>query len=403
MTYDVIIVGGGASGLCTAICAKKKNNRILIIEHGLQLGKKILSTGNGKCNLTNKSCTFDKLDKNPEGIYPYFSSSDKGFAGRVIKAFDRTDTERFFNSLGILLKDKNGYVYPMTEQAKTVSAVLSGQIQDLGIDVIYQHEIKSIEKDRDLFVIDGRYKSRQLVLSCGGMSASKTGSDGSGYALAAALGHTVINPRPALCGVKCQEAFLKKISGVRWDGKINLYSRGRVLSEISGNIQFTDYGVSGIPVFQLSAQIGECLENNNDCRLEIDLLPELSLDELESFIKNRRGNYLTGILNDKLAAACTRLSNENKEPDFIHSLCIIVKHFRLTPVSLMPFENAQTTAGGVSAAEINPDTMESKLIPRLYFTGEIIDVNGICGGYNLQWAWSTAHICAAAITGEKQV
>lgn len=407
MIYDIIVIGGGASGMCTAIKAKKENNRILIIEHGPKLGKKILSTGNGKCNLTNMSCRVSLFNDNPEKIYPYFSEGDKAFAENVIDRFDCDDTVRFFRELGILTENKNGYVYPRSEQASTVLDVFIDKIDALGIDVVTEYQIKKISEVKGGFDIDGKYRGKKLVLASGGMSAPKTGSDGSGYELAKMLGHTAISPRPALCAVKCSDRFFKSIAGVRSDGQIRLFREdGTLAAEITGNIQFTDYGISGIPVFQISSLIGKMFDRGEKPAIEIDLLPEMTERELEDFIWERDHDYLLGTINSKLSGACGQIAGyggvDRQSMVYIKKLCETVKHFKVNPASLVSFDNSQVTAGGIPISEIDPETMESKLVKGLYFTGEIIDVNGICGGYNLQWAWASAHVCAAAILKEPE-
>ena len=240
--YDIIIIGGGASGLCTAVMAKNKRNRVLIIEHNDRVGKKILSTGNGKCNLTNLYCKTQAADpsftrrfsadceeispdvytegelrkqfiENPEGIRPYYSSCMNGFAETVISAFDAERTISFFERLGMILLNKNGYVYPRSEQASSVSDLLRLKCGESGVDILYGYQPVKVIKN-EVFVIDGEYSGDCLVLATGGQNASKTGSDGSGYELAKSFGHTVIKPVPGLCALKCSEPFFKELTGV---------------------------------------------------------------------------------------------------------------------------------------------------------------------------------------------
>ena len=374
----------------TAIQAKKNNNSVLIIEHNDRVGKKILSTGNGRCNLTNMNCRVDLFDANPEGIYPYFSSGDKAFIESVIGHSDCNDTLDFFNSLGLLFEIKNGYVYPRSGQASSVLDALRLTCEKLGVEFIINYQPMSIIKDDKGFNIDDSYYSKKLVIATGGNSASKTGSDGSGFELAKAFGHTVVKPRPALCGINCSDKYFKKLAGVRNDSTVRLIDDGHEVIRAFGNLQFNDYGLSGIPVFQISSEYGRLQGSISNLTISVDLLPEFSDKELFEAVKANPD--LLGILNKKLAGVV--LSQSNGSAD---SIVKTIKNFIVSPVSLRSFEESQVTAGGVSTDKINPETMESRLVNGLYFAGEIIDVNGICGGYNLQWAWSTAMIAGNSI------
>ncbi len=407
MNYDLIIIGGGASGLCTAIKAKRDNNSVLVIEHTDRTVKKILQTGNGKCNLTNSFCKAELFDKNPEKIKPFFTSGDEGFVLSVISSFDADDTVDFFESLGILTINKNGYIYPISEQASSINDILRNTCNNKNIDIITGYEPQNITKTDNLFDIDGKYKCSSLVLATGGMAAPKTGSDGSGYRFAESFGHRIISPLPALTGLKCNDGFFREISGVRCDAVLSLFDGKKEVMSVSGNLQFTDYGISGIPIFQISSVAGRLFENKRKLKIKVDLLPEVSEESLYEFlyenIENKRDDILLGIVNKKLSSLIYKIAGDKgcRQDEFFRSVCSLVKNFYVTPISLRSFDDAQVTSGGVATDDINSETMESKLVNGLYFTGEIIDVNGICGGYNLQWAWSTAHIAAQSINNDK--
>lgn len=409
MKYDIIIIGGGASGLCTAINAKKENNRVLLIEHGDRLGKKLLSTGNGKCNLTNMYCTPSLLNKNPEGIYPYFSSGKREFIETVIAAFDAGKTVEFFKSLGILTENKNGYVYPRSEQAASVLEILEKTCGEIGVDILLGCQPFKVERFRGSgcrFIVDSEYICRSLVLATGGMAAPGTGSDGSGYEIARAFGHHIVKPRPALCAVRCSDKFFRDLSGVRCDGRVKLYDdEKREIISAYGNLQLNSYGISGIPVFQISSEFGRLLDAGVRPEIRLDFLPEFTEEKLAEYIETEKTWELTGLLNSRLAAVVRReaAAAAEKHGRFTYAqICAaVIKRFRVHPVGLNSFAESQTTAGGVSTDEINPETMESKLCKGLHFTGEITDVNGICGGYNLQWAFSTACAAAKAVSGDR--
>ncbi len=406
MKYDIIIIGGGASGLCTAIMSKKENNSILILEHSNRVGQKILSTGNGKCNLTNSECKVSLFDKNSENIYPYFSSGDITFVEEIIKKFDCESTIEFFNNLGLITENKNGYIYPRSEQASTVLDFLRFKCEELCIDVVTNFEPKHVTKKEHLFDIDGKYQCEKLVLATGGMSAPKTGSDGSGYNIAKVFGHTIIKPLPALCGLKCTDKFIKELAGVRNDCTITLKLKdGGVFKDIlsaKGNLQFRADGISGIPVFQISSLATRLLDDNKELLVSIDLLPDIDRKELFAYLSKNQENKLMGILNKKLALVVDKeVKKAHKGApidancgDFAKSFFSTITKFKMHPVSTFGFEKAQVTSGGIDTSEISVEDLQSKIVDNLFFAGEIIDVNAICGGYNLQWAFSSANIVA---------
>ena len=409
MKYDVVIIGGGASGLCCAVMSKKEDNTVLIIERNDRVGKKILSTGNGKCNLTNSYCRPDLFDKNPEGIYPYFSSGDIEFADSVIGHFSADDTIAFFESLGVLTENKDGYIYPRSEQASTILNALRLECERKGVDIITNVSAESIKSVDDpdgyRFLINGKYRCRKCVISAGGMAAPKTGSDGSIYKVLKRMGHSIVKPIPALCGIHCSDRYFRELKGVRNNSVITLIlPDGKTVLSSRGNIQFTQTGISGIPVFQISAEVGKLFEEGILPGIIIDLLPEKSEAELseiiDSYCAEMKAEMLPPVLNNRLINVLSKevSSGRDKGPvTFGQAAASLIKRFKATPVSLFSFDEAQTTAGGVSTREIDARNMESKLIPGLYFTGEVIDVNGICGGYNLQWAWSTAYIVSRGL------
>ena len=420
MFYDIIIIGGGASGLCTAIQAKTRNNTVLVLEHNSMPGKKLLATGNGRCNLTNVNASVDLFSSNPEGLIPYMTSGDPLFYQQVISQFDCHDTINFFAENGLLCTDKNGYIYPRSEQASSVLDLLRNRCDDLGIDIVVNHDVRSITKKKDAeFVIDARYECSNLVLATGGKSGMGTGNDGSGYKMAQSFGHELIDPIPALCAIKCSDPFFKYLKGTRADGRLTFKAQGQEIS-VQGNIQFTDYGISGIPTFQISSIIGYMLAIGEAPVITIDLMPEIALYELVNLMyrnfclipKKKRYDrpverMLTGVLHKNVIAVILRnfpYSNDISDPDAMClALARAVKLFQVHPTELMSFEHAQTTAGGIYTGDIDPLTMESKKVKGLFFTGEIMDVNGICGGYNLQWAFSTAAICGKTLQARQSL
>ncbi|MBO4834555.1 MAG: aminoacetone oxidase family FAD-binding enzyme, partial [Lachnospiraceae bacterium] len=322
----------------------------------------------------------------------------------VIRQFDCDQTVSFFQDLGMLLEDKNGYLYPRSEQASSILDILRFRCEDLGIDIVTNYQPMKISRKKGFFYIDDEYTCQNLVIATGGMSVPKTGSDGSGYEYAKSFGHAIVDPIPCLCALRCSDPFFKELAGVRNDSTVTLLDDAKnPLMTVTGNLQFNDYGVSGIPIFQISSIAGRMLKEGKQLSLRIDLLPEISIDDLTAFLDQKKDHMLLGILNKKLAnviekEARKKTGHENETPGYVRA--VIIKKFKVHPVALNPFAEAQVTAGGVSVNDICPDTCASKLVDNLYFAGEIIDINGICGGYNLQWAWATAFAVSKALKAQ---
>ncbi|MCR5784285.1 MAG: NAD(P)/FAD-dependent oxidoreductase [Eubacterium sp.] len=404
--YDVIILGGGAAGMAAAITAAKLGSQTALLEHMPRVGKKILSTGNGKCNITNTN-----LDSS------FYRSEDEGFVSCVLNEFSHKDTLDFFEKIGIMTYEKDGYVYPMSNQASSVLDALRFAMEEESVCVYEDIFVSSMENKSGTWVLNTKktnFSADKIIFALGGLSAPKTGSDGCGYFLIKSLGHKINKPLPALCPLVCEESFYKSISGVRTDAKIKLFSNDKLLSSDIGQLQLTNYGISGIPVFQVSRFASYALSRNEKVYAEIDFAPLYSEDELKEALENimknnpkrRMKDALNGIFNKKLAELFLKLTKidvnalaETVSGEKTDKLYKIIKSFRTNIISTGDFEAAQVTAGGVSISEINPKSMESKLHKGIYFAGEMIDVDGKCGGYNLQWAWATGNIAARAASG----
>ena len=417
MIYDICVAGGGASGMAAAISAAREGAGVLVLEKMDRLGRKILATGNGRCNLTNNNI------KKSAGNLPY-RCSQQDFPGKISASFDSGDALVFFRSLGILTCQRGEYVYPMSLQASAVRDALEREISSLkNIRVRTEKKKKSVKKDKAFFSIeteDGKiFRSRKLIISCGGRSSSKLGSDGSGYGLCKSLGHRIIEPVPALCALKCKEKFFHSLAGVRTQASVQILDGTQVLSCDSGELQLTNYGISGIPVFQVSRFAARALYEGRKVRARLDLLPQMDEDQIRSFISRtcqRHKTYtmeeiLTGILNDKLTAVLTDLAlgqgkrqgggNAGKQPRIYGSqwgkkdvfrLIKLIKGLTVNITDTNGFDQSQVSAGGADTSQFLPDSLESRLVKGLYVTGELLDVDGICGGYNLQWAWATGCI-----------
>ncbi|MFR5602028.1 MAG: NAD(P)/FAD-dependent oxidoreductase [Lachnospiraceae bacterium] len=397
MRNQVTVAGGGASGLMAAIQAARTGADVTLLEHMDRVGKKILSTGNGKCNFTN-------LFQDPS----CYRCSQPDFPETVLAYFDVPRTLEFFKELGIYPKIRNGYVYPNSEQAASVLDGLRMEADRLGITIRTSCHVERIRLSKagvfHLETSQGMLKAQKVILAAGSKAAPSTGSDGSGYDLAKALGHSVLTPLPALVQLRCREKEYKQLAGIRTEARLHLRIDGRECVSQDGELQLTDYGISGIPTFQISRFASMALAQGQKVSVVIDFLPGMSEKETRHYLKERQTHlgmrngedFLTGLINKKLALVLMKQAGfALKEPvkqagqANWERLVSGLKAWETVVTAANPFTNAQVCCGGVDTREIHPDTMESKKVKGLYLVGEMVDVDGICGGYNLQWAWSS--------------
>lgn len=399
--------------MLAAITAKRAGADVCILEHGGQLGKKLLATGNGRCNFTNlyqeESC---------------YRCSDPSFPRKILEQFPVSDTVQFFRELGVCEKSRDGYLYPNSDQASSVREVLAMEIERLGIEVHLGVEVCDVRACRKGFEIRAvrreeqktqTYYADRLILAAGSKASPSTGSDGSGYRLAKQLGHTIVPVLPALVQLCSEEAFFSALAGVRVQGKVSLFVDGELAASDTGEIQLTNYGISGIPVFQVSRYASEGLYRKKKVTAELDFAPDCTEEEFLEFLGARirrrpmcrMQEFFVGLYNDKLAKVLLRLSKIDKSKRAgelsereIWILMKLVKSLGTRIAGTKSFEQAQVCAGGVSTRELDGRTLESVLVHGLYFAGEIIDVDGICGGYNLQWAWSSGYAAGRSAAGE---
>lgn len=398
----VFIIGGGASGLTAAIKASKNGNNVTIFEKNNKLGKKILITGNGKCNYWNEN----------QDLSNYHSSGDYK---KIVNQMNLVKAHAFLDSIGIIPYIKNGYYYPNSQQAISVVNALVDEATANGVKFINE-EVKSVEKKENKFIINNRYSSDILIIATGGMASPKTGSDGFGYEIGKKFGHSIIKPLPALVGLEVEEN-IKDLSGIRFLGEIKLKIDNNIVQTEIGEIQINDYGFSGIPVMQLSSKASKALDEEKNVSVVINYLPNIASDilGLRSFIKTQNkhlnnrcmSQILDQLFNYKLSnylldkskinqnAAVEKLTN-----DELDLLCHNILSNNYTITKNHGFENAQVTSGGISLNEVNPETLESIKEKGLYFCGEVLDVDGACGGYNLSFAWLSGLI-AGDIRGDK--
>lgn len=399
--YDVIIIGAGASGLMAAAAAASKGARVALLEHKDDIGKKILATGNGRCNFTNTDMSVNKFH------------GSKALIKNGLSQFNYSDTIRFFKELGIPAYDNAGYIYPNSRQAASVVAAFRMELMRLHVDVKTGINITDIKPadDRTGYCIQtdkGSFKSKRLIIACGLTASPKLGSDGSLFRQIEALGHHIQKPLPALCGFSCDGLNFKKITGVRCDATVASVIDGQMTEQNTGELQLADYGISGIPVFQISSLMSRALNKGQKVEVIIDFLPAFSDDELNGYIKDRSitttdnrslNEMLNGLLNNKLLLELIHKSGVSPDKkgrlltdDDCKSLTRSIKHTAVSVKKPRGAEFAQVCAGGIYTKEIDVRTLESKIHPGLYFCGELLDVDGICGGYNLQWAWTSGYI-----------
>lgn len=384
----IAVIGGGASGMIAAIMAAMEGAEVFVFEHKDRVGKKLLVTGNGRCNFTN----LDQDAANYRGEHPEFAT-------RALEAFSYKDTLDFFEGLGIMPVERNGYYYPASNTATAVLDVLRMELKRLGVQLITSTHVKEILPGFTLVTDKESYQADRVILAAGGCAASVHGSDGSGYMLAKKLGHTTTTLVPGLTSMILEGSFSKGWQGVRTMGKVSYRDQS-----FQGELQLVDYGISGIPVFQLSRYVAKALEQGEKVVLHIDFMPDMEEKDFLSYMGQRIRRFpektleeqFVGIYHKKLADILIKrthlsgrmCSGQMKEPQ-LTKLVHQIKNFEAGVISVSGFEKAQVTVGGIDTSQVKEDTMESKIIPGLFFAGEILDIDGNCGGYNLQWAWSS--------------
>lgn len=404
MAYRVCVIGAGPAGMTAAAVSARNGFQTILIEHGERVGRKLLLTGNGKCNFANRrtdpSC--------------YHAGTD-GFVDRALSLFGQEDAVEWLRTLGIEPLEKHGgYLYPHSEQASSVLNALRAELDQSGVRVQTACTVKRITRRTDgVFRVQTDIEmvaADRLILAAGSKAAPSTGSDGSGYDLAKSLGHRIIQPLPALCALYCAEKeFFKAVAGVRVTGEIRLLLDGREEDSASGELQLNASGLSGIPTFQVSSRAGRALSLGRRVEAAVNFLPDY--DNLAAFLRERAaaGRYRTlealgnGLLNKNLWIAIVKRADlkPGADPEKLLSveyqqLADAVQKGKYRIIRTAGYEQAQTCSGGVDTAEVNPETMESRLVPGLRFAGEILDVDGLCGGYNLQWCWTSGHLAGGA-------
>ena len=394
----IAVIGGGASGIASAIYAKRENkeNSVTVFERSDRILKKLLATGNGRCNLSNICISENN----------YFSSCP-GFVKKVLSAFTPQDERQFFESLGILLTEENGRIYPYSRRANSVLDALRFECEHLGIKIRTNSYIDEVKKAGASFNICGELFDR-VILSVGANAAPSFGTDGNGLRLLSQLDHSFIKFSDALSPVKVKENT-KALKGIRARAAVSLCCGNEKIRTEVGEVQFTEYGLSGISVMQLSHLC------KAESTLLIDLVLEYSENELFSMLLSRKKmlshlnaeDFLTGFLHKSLSSyilsrvgispkkSCADMSQSD-----LRVLTNTIKNLSFSFASVIGKEQSQASAGGALLEEFDPFSLESKKHKGLYCTGELLDAVGDCGGYNLHWAWATAHIAGKNAGGQ---
>ncbi|MCM1045427.1 MAG: NAD(P)/FAD-dependent oxidoreductase [Candidatus Gastranaerophilales bacterium] len=412
---NVGVVGGGAAGLMAAITAARRGAQVTLFEQNDRVGKKLLMTGNGRCNLGNRELS----------AAAYHGAKPDWIQARL-NCFDTEDMICFFQGIGLLFREREGLLYPASNQASAVLDVLRFELKSLGVGLETGCRVERIElisSDRQktdkkirLYAGGRAFSFDRVILACGGCAAPATGSDGSGYALARRLGHTIIPTVPALVQMRCRETYFKAVSGVRADAEITLWQKEDCVAKEQGELQFTDYGISGIPVFQLSRQAAYLLRKQEEVSVHIKLLSGYGEEDLERLFKNRLilmadrtvEEFFTGILHKKLMTLFVKMAGlkpamsvEQAGRQALSSVLSLCMDWEVKVNAVNSFDHAQVTAGGIPHTEVT-EQLESRLVSGVYFAGEILDVDGKCGGYNLHWAWCSGYLAGTAAAGEEK-
>lgn len=399
---QIVVIGGGASGLMASIMAARGGARVIVLERMQRVGKKLLATGNGRCNLANRRPETGRY----HGLRPEFV---EGIFGQ----FGLDKTLEFFESLGIdIQEEEEGKLFPVCQQASSVLDVLRYEMAHWGVTEICEAIVQSVQHKPGGFrclCSDGRaFEAGRIILCSGGKSSPNLGSNGGGYKLAELLGHTIIEPFPALVQVQLDAPYLNQVAGVGVQGEAQVWVEERLERSESGELLFAKYGISGTAILQLSRWISEHTQKGHDTELRLDLFPSFSLEALSDRIGARIATNplkptdfsFVGLLHKRLIPVLLRLAGVQDvhrpcgdlSTSEIRAIASVMKSWRIPCSGTQSWMFSQVTAGGVDVLEVDPMTLESRITPGVYFAGEVLDIDGDSGGYNLQWAWSSGAV-----------
>ena len=411
MLYDVLIIGGGAAGLVAAICAKRKNDKlnILVCERADRVCKKLITTGNGRCNITNKNADITK-----------YHGTDVSYAKKVFDKYFVNDTVKFFSSIGVeIIFEEDGRAYPYSYQASSVVDALRFAADELGIAIKCDCKVLDFDK-KDNFAVKttaGEFTAKSLIVTGGMLSGGKSvGSDGSVFQILKSKGFKAAKTTPAIVQLKTETDITRQLKGIKVNANASLLLGGKKSRTEYGEVLFTDYGLSGPPILQISR---EAARNTLECQVVLDLAVEYTFEDLKNLLlersenlKNRTlENFLTGFLNKRLGQVILKKCGlkltdsvaKISDKDIIN-IAEAIKNLTFKVLDTTGFNNSQVTAGGISTGEFD-ECLQSKKYKGLFAAGEILDIDGDCGGYNLQWAWSSgmlASVGAVKYIGDKK-
>ena len=397
------IIGAGASGMAAALAAAENPDaEVILIERQARVGRKLAATGNGRCNLSNLHAATGG-----------YHGEEKNFAEFAISHFGPEKTLNWFEAMGLYtVAEESGRVYPYSDQANSVVDVLRFALEKDNIRLETGFEVEKVKKCAEGFRIEGSegsFDCDKLIIACGGLAGTKLGGTMSGYKLLRSFGHKATKLRPTLVQIKADWSGCASLKGVRANCRAQILHNGVLFNESTGEIQFTEYGVSGPVIFEISRDV--CAEKGSwVCKL--DLLPHISEEMLEAELLRRRerklpaAELLTGILHNRLGRVVVQTAGISAHAPIaqledweIREVARLVKGLEISLTEPMGMDSAQVTAGGILTKDFDPETMESKLVPGLYACGEVLDIDGDCGGYNLQWAWSSGYLAGAHAGG----
>ena len=388
--------------MVAAISAARSGAEVVLFERMNRVGKKLLATGNGRCNLTNADCRVSR-----------FHGGNQAFIAAVIAQFPLPDTLAFFEGLGIACKtEEEGKIYPHSDQASAVLEVLRYELEQLNVTVVVEADISAVIPGGTGFVLqahDGRqFTASRVILAAGGRAGPQFGSNGSGYRLAQPLGHRLVEPLPGIVSLRLDAAFLPRLKGVKFVGRVEARAGEDVLRREAGEILFTDYGISGPPVLQVSRAVMAALTMHQAPTISLDLFPDVELEQLDAALEERftrQGQKplamgLVGLLNKRVipvALAESAIRDQSQPCATLHAadrkrLSALLKDWTFRVTGSQSWHDAQVSAGGISVDDVNAESLESRRQPGFYLCGEVLDVDGDCGGFNLQWAWSSGWV-----------
>lgn len=392
---NVIVIGGGAAGMTAALTAAEQGHTVTLLERQARVGRKLLSTGNGRCNLTNIHAS------------PAHYHGGEGFCDHALSVFGPDAALAWFGSLGLMtVTEDSGRVYPLSNMAGSVLDVLRYALERPGIQVITGQTVTDIQEKGGAFTVkteESTYTSQRLILAAGGAAGSKLGGVMDGYRLAKALGHHRTALYPSLVQVKTDPTYPRALKGIKAECGVSVLRRDTVLACNRGEVLFTEYGVSGPAVFDISRAVAA---GGDGLTCVLDLVPDADHDALHLWLASRRSAMaghsasalLTGSVHSRLgqmvmkAAGFTNQSAETLTDDDLAAVAQCLRRFTLPITGVCGFDQAQVTAGGLVTDEFDPRTLQSRIVPGFYACGEVLDVDGDCGGYNLQWAWASGHL-----------